>query len=547
VGLALRLGAAEVAGWSEPEKRLAREAASPSSTDVSSVREEIRAGQDPLGDAFCALRSPVERRPAGATYTSRDIVWAMVAWAAKKRPVRVVDPGAGSGRFTLAAGRCFPAAELVAIEIDPLAAILLRAQVRVADLHRRTRVVVDDFRRLELASSVGTTLFVGNPPYVRHHRISAEWKAWLTATSRRFGLPASRLAGLHVHFMLATATLGRPGDLGCFVTSAEWLDVNYGSLPRKLFLGPLGGKAIHLVEPTAAAFAGVDTTAAILCFEIGAKQSQIAMRRVQSPRGLHPLRGGRKVRRVELDAAIRWTPLTRSVREAPSGYVELGELCRVHRGQVTGSNRVWIEGDHSRGLPRAVLFPTVTKARELFAAGANLRDLARLRRVIDLPADLDELSAGDRRRVRSFLRKAKQMGAADGFIARHRKPWWSVGLKEPAPILATYMARRSPAFVRNLAGARHINIAHGLYPREPLPEPLLDALAGYLSTATSIESGRTYAGGLTKFEPREMERLLVPPPNLLAEQDLFERHPSGFAHPSCVGKSPSGASESRSR
>jgi hypothetical protein len=29
-----------------------------------------------------------------------------------------------------------------------------------------------------------------------------------------------------------------------------------------------------------------------------------------------------------------------------------------------------------------------------------------------------------------------------------------------------------------------------------------------------VDDGRTYAGGLTKFEPREMERLLVPTPEL---------------------------------
>ncbi len=78
------------------------------------------------------------------------------------------------------------------------------------------------------------------------------------------------------------------------------------------------------------------------------------------------------------------------------------------------------------------------------------------------------------------------------------------------------MARRPPAFVRNLAGARHINIAHGLYPREPMTGDCLDVLARHLSSSVSTDDGRTYAGGLTKFEPREMERLLVPTPAALA-------------------------------
>jgi hypothetical protein len=46
---------------------------------------------------------------------------------------------------------------------------------------------------------------------------------------------------------------------------------------------------------------------------------------------------------------------------------------------------------------------------------------------------------------------------------------------------------------------------------------LLNRLATYLSTAVSLHQGRTYAGGLTKFEPREMERLLVPSPEMLLQ------------------------------
>jgi len=135
--------------------------------------------------------------------------------------------------------------------------------------------------------------------------------------------------------------------------------------------------------------------------------------------------------------------------------------------------------------------------------------------VIDLPCDLDELSRGEREKVEAFLEYAKSKAADRSYIARHRTPWWRVGLREAAPILATYMARRPPAFVLNTAGARHLNIAHGLYPRDPMPKELLRRLVEYLRANTSLSDGRTYAGGLTKFEPREMERLLVPEPGVL--------------------------------
>ena len=84
------------------------------------------------------------------------------------------------------------------------------------------------------------TLFLGNPPYVRHHGITPRWKAWLSREARRLALPSSQLAGLHVHFFLATALHARAGDHGAFVTAAEWLDIGYGELVRRLLLGPLG-------------------------------------------------------------------------------------------------------------------------------------------------------------------------------------------------------------------------------------------------------------------------------------------------------------------
>lgn len=518
--IALALGAEQLGPLAGEEAKLARQSSAaklPPRGVMDKIKELIHEGHDPLGEAFCALRAPEERRDQGATYTPPDIVRSMVDWAATcALPCRVVDPGVGSARFLTAAAKAFPDAQLVGIDVDPLATLMARANLAVVGHAARSRIVLGDFRMFQ-ETVAGRTLYIGNPPYVRHHQITPDWKDWLSKEAAKLGMPASKLAGLHVYFFLATVRSGKTDDFGAFITAAEWLDVNYGALVRSLVLKGLGGQSVTVIEPTAQPFPDAATTAAITTFQLGSTPPSVFFRRVEALDKLDTLSKGRKVHRDRLATENRWSHLTRASERAPEGYVELGELCRVHRGAVTGANGVWIAGEHSVGLPDCVLFPTVTRAREVLDAGGLLKDANRLKRVIDLPPDLDVLDSAERSAVLKFLKVAKQMGANKGYVASHRKSWWSVGLRAAAPIISTYMARRPPGFVINKADARHINIAHGLYPREVLPENVKLALVDYLQKNISQRSGRTYAGGLTKFEPREMERLIVPSPALLAQ------------------------------
>ncbi len=508
----------ELAELSEPESELVHALEeSDSAGGDSRLIDLIRSGQDPLGDALMHLRPPDQRRPLGATYTPSEIVSSIVAWVAERsRPTRVVDPGTGSARFLLEAGRVLPEALLVGVEIDALAALLARANLTAAGFDHRARILVRDYRDAYLGESDGTTAYIGNPPYVRHHQIEPRWKKWLATNSASLGLKASGLAGLHVHFMLATALHARPGDVGAFVTSSEWLDVNYGHLPRMLVATQLGGVSIHLVDPHATPFGNAATTAAVTCFQVGERSASLRMERVPSISDLGVLNGGQRFSRRRLRAASRWSPLLNGSQKPPEGYVELGEICRVHRGAVTGANSTWITDADDPALPPEVLFPSVTRAIELLSAADGVLSSTRgLRAVIDLPADLDMFDKADRLHINRFLRSAERRGVRSGYIARNRNPWWTVGLRCPAPILATYMARRPPAFVRNLAGAHNINAVHGIYPREPMSAATLDALAVALRDAAPTAVGRIYAGGLLKFEPSEMARICVPSPTML--------------------------------
>jgi len=499
-------------GLSRAELRLGRGEAWKNLLGLASeLRHLIAGGADPLGEAFVAIRSADARRELGAVYTPFAIVNGMMSWLARQgSPARIVDPGAGSGRFILAAGEAFPDAQLVAVEMDPLAALMLRANLSARGWIDRATVMVKDYREVKLPRCAGMTAFIGNPPYVRHHDIADDWKAWYASNFADFGIKASALAGLHLHFFLQTRLLAKVGDVGAFITSAEWMDVNYGSALRRLLLDELGGIALHVLEPTIEAFPGTATTAAITCFRVGETAEPVRVRSVDDLKRLNGLSKGTDIPRERLHAAPRWSIIARPSERAAAGEIEIGQLFRVHRGQVTGANNIWIAGEHAMGLPERVKLPAVTKAKDLIQAGAHLGSSEILRRVVDLPADLEDFDVDERQRIADFLTWAKLNGADEGYIARHRKAWWSVGLKEAAPILCTYMARRPPQFTLNACAARHINVAHGLYPRQPLDDGVMARLVAWLNKNIHTGSGRTYAGGLTKFEPKEIERLRIP-------------------------------------
>lgn len=481
---------------------------------LDAVRAAVCAGQDPLGDAYCQINSPESRRDRGQTFTPDHVVAGMFAWVKRQRKavLRLVDPGAGTGRYTLAGLRAYPEAHAVAVEMDPTVAVLLRANLAAANFSDRAEIFVGDFRSLTLPAFKGVTLWIGNPPYVRHHDISAEWKNWYSQTLKRVGHDGSQLAGLHLHFFLKTLELASAGDLGCYVTAAEWLDVKYGQALRQLLTNGLGGKDVFVVDPVVQVFGDALVSAAITCFAPGSKRTELHFAEVATDAQLRQLASGTPIGIAEAKAEPKWSFLVKGGRaEKPAGFVELGEMFKVSRGQVTGMNRVWVQGKDTPALPARFLAHAITDSGDITRAAKHvIDDVAGLRRVVYLPQDLSTLEKGEKAAVARFLEWAKSLGAHETYIAQHRSPWWSVGFKEAAPIVMTYMGRRPPVFAVNKASAQLINVAHGLYPRQPVSEERMTSLVAWLNANVTKENGRVYAGGLTKFEPSEAMRILIP-------------------------------------
>lgn len=283
------------------------------------VFESVASGSDPLGESYMHAMTAASRRTTGETYTPGPIVELMVNWAASRpAPQRVVDCGCGSGRFALAAARAFPDAEVIAVDSSPLATLMCKANVSAAGLSGRVQVMCEDFTKITLPAIEGRTLWIGNPPYVRHHALSVEQKTRFISSARELGIKVSGLAGLHAHFVLSIARQMGERDFGCLVLSAEWMDVNYGLAMRELFLR-MGLSYVRVFDPRERLFDGVETTSVIVGFDKEARTDTVLLvestvaREVPMPsarlKWSQALRGNGADKAIPPPASVAWVTM----------------------------------------------------------------------------------------------------------------------------------------------------------------------------------------------------------------------------------------------
>ena len=505
--ICVALGAA-AADLTAPEAALVEACASGTAEQsaVEAAHGAICDGLDPLGDSFCAGRAPGERRRDGAIYTPGHIVRSMVAWTLAHRPARVVDAGCGSGRFAVALRRAGFEGELVAIDLDPLATLMTRAHLATAGFENE-RVLCGDFLDHRLPRARGITAFIGNPPYVRHHTLDADTKEWGRRAGERAGVKISGLSGLHVLFIMSAHLSSRQGDIGCYITSAEWLDVGYGVPIRKLMAGPMGCRFMDSLDPRSSTFDDAMSTAVIVGWQEG-YTGPVKVRRVAASAVAEGIGTGRSLPRERLATTSRWGDLHQPVQPIDSRLIPLSDLARVHRGVATGANTFFsipFEAAGRLGLTDH-LKPCLNRAATVIGARGVVRASDCTHGLLDLGH-----TAPDDPALARHLERGTRDGIPQRYLCRHRKPWWRVGGKAAPPIVVTYMARQPPSFALNPDRCQILNVLLGIHFREEVAPELQIALVEWLGAhRDELRGYRTYHGGLQKWEPRDLEAILVP-------------------------------------
>jgi predicted RNA methylase len=475
------------------------------------------------------------RKELGAFYTHPDVVRYLVRWAVDETTGVVMDPSCGDGRFLTAVGRLGAVRKLLGCDVSEAALETTRASLAAATA--AVKLIRSDFFEVEPSTLGPVDLVVGNPPFIRYQRFTGRSRSRALESALRLGVRLTRLASSWAPFVLHSMRFLRAGGRLAMVVPAEITQTQYGLQTLRAVLESFGSVQLLAFERNFFEHAQVETCL-LLADGFGGKSRHVQLVPVTSIEHLKSCRTALSDAGVlvplEDDAMSRFAEVYLSARERQAwermrrhGDVQsIASLATVTNGYVTGDNDFFHRTRDqalAMGFPSSWLQPVVRSSKSvkgLFWSREDLESLEEqsLPHHLMLPQD-DLFMAADRPALMRWVAEGEARGTPKRFKCRKRQPWWRVPGIQRADVLVGYMAGAHPRAAVNVVGAAYSNSLHGLRMRDG--EGSLKAALGFYSSLSllSLElEGRTYGGGILKVEPRELDRVLLPWPELPAKE-----------------------------
>jgi len=469
-------------------------------------------------------------REKGQFWTPAWVAEAMVRYVIAGGSQSLFDPAVGEGAFFRAAkavgdelGRDFA---LFGTEIDP--DVLHRAMLSGLSAEDFRGVQSSDF--LHHAPSTPYPAIVGNPPYIRHHRVSSAVKAELKAfASGLIGTSLDGRAGIHIYFLLRALQLLAPDGRLAFIMPADTCEGVFAPTLWRWITSRYRLEAVVTFAPNASPFPNVDTNAVVFmirnaqptrkilwarCTEAGTD----ALKQWVASDFNEPPSDAVSAFSRDLTEALA-TGLSRPpVNEEHTGRI-LGDFARVVRGIATGANDFFFltrAQAEEQQIPSEFLVPAIGQTRDVHDEEITLTTIAAL----DHAGRPTRLFSPDGRpierfpqSIRDYLRRGEAMGLNRRPLIATRNPWYKMESRTVPPFLFAYLGRRNARFIRNVAGVVPLTGFLCVYPHQCDPDSLraLWAVLQHPETVANLARvGKSYGSGAIKVEPRALERLPLP-------------------------------------
>jgi len=458
------------------------------------------------------------QKARGAYYTPEAIVSRLVRWAVRKSTDRLLDPSCGDGRFIAAHRNSF------GVEQDATA---------VATAKRRapwTRIHQGDFFAWAKHTDERFHSAAGNPPFIRYQTFNGAIRKRALALCTGLGVKFSGLTASWAPFLVATASLLRPGGRIAFVVPAAIGHAPYAAPVLEYFVQHFD--SVHIVAVRRKLFPELSEDCWLLFAEgFGGSTNTIHFSPIESigtsevppDNAIHiSVHQWRRVWKRRLRPYLL-SESARSLYQAIAKRTDskrFGTVASIGIGYVSGANEFF----HLRPsevsewcIPTTLVHPTVRNSRVLPSRELTTQTIDEWRRsdkpmmLLRIPKEA-ELPPG----VADYLDTEAGWKARETFKCRTRSPWYSVPDVRVPDFFLTYMAGLSPNLVRNSAGATCTNAIHAVRLRNRhQAEDAIDVWnSNYVQLSCELE-GHSLGGGMLKLEPTEAAQIVLPSARIL--------------------------------
>ena len=456
----------------------------------------------------------LSRKQAGAYYTPDRVVSSLVQWAVRDKGDRLLDPSCGDGRFIAAHPNS------VGVEQDTEAATVAKERASHGIVHE------GDFFAWAARTHERFECAAGNPPFIRYQTFKGEVRKRALDLCAGLGVKFSGLTASWAPFLVATASLLKPGGRMAFVVPAsighapyaapllDYLvehfdDVRITAIRSKLF--PELSEDCWLLH--AGGFGGRTSEFRLVVldhFEPSAASRETIAVPVREWRDSW----NRRLRPYLLPGNVR--ELYRAAA-SDTDSLRFGDIASIGIGYVSGANDFFhlrpSEAETWR-IPDRILHPTVRNSRVLPAGELTAQTIDGWRRcdepmmLLRIPKDA-ALPLG----VSRYLNTDRGRQVRGAYKCRMRTPWYSVPDVQVPDFFLNYMSGRMPSLVRNSAAATCTNAVHGVRVRDKQAvRRIVDGWnTPFVRLSCELE-GHPLGGGVLKLEPREARRIVFPPP-----------------------------------
>lgn len=473
-----------------------------------------------LEHQYIAITSLQHRKRFCQFYTPQAIAKFMLQWVLEKNPKTLYDPAFGMGAFYYASQSLKFTGQFIATELDAQSFDFYRQYGRTDKLELINSDYFEDWDNQWEA-------IICNPPYLRFQKYENKDDI-LKKLGHQFEEKISGYTNIASAFLLKSVAELKQGGRMAYIMPFEFLNTGYGTIVKDILLKHGHIHSIIQVKDETGTFTEVTTTVCIIFFEKNTLKQDIVFSSIESSDSII-VKNLNMIKPNELNPKTKWltffdTTLNISThKKFNKNLVPITYYGKFKRGIATGANEFFAlrrSEIEKLGILSAETAICLTKSQQVKSAVFNEDDLNLLIEkdepifVFNPTTNFESLSP----EAKNYISFGEQQGYHERYLTKTRKYWYMLEKRPPFGILFGVFSRGGYKVIRNTTQAISLTCFHG-FEATGSSEKYLDKLFLFLKSEIGNtllhENKRVYGKSLDKFEPSDLNNVLVPTPAFL--------------------------------